>query len=213
MCIRDSCNCTFRIVSGGNSANLTWALAPGATIGGINHLRLGEALLLGSDPTTGDALAGLRNDAFALVGEVIESKLKPSRPWGERGRTSFDRSLEQEIICTDGCNTGGEYRNTVLVALGHQDTDPQGITPPSGFRVLGASSDHLVVEALGEPPPVGSELRFELSYSALLRSMTSPFVSKEYLRQYGRTDSNLDGCFRSSDRPHYTADTMKGTTS
>ncbi len=167
---------TFRMVSGGNSANLPWALGEGAIIGRVDHLRLGESLLLGTDPTTGSVLPGLRNNAFALFGEVIESKLKPSRPWGALGRTTFDTANNARA-----CRSRLDARKSVLVALGHQDTDPGGIGPPAGFAILGASSDHLVVEALDWLPQVGPEIRFGLSYSALLRSMTSPFVSKEYL--------------------------------
>jgi len=49
----DSIDATFgsivSTVSGGNSANLQWALS-GANTGRINNLRLGEALLLGREP-------------------------------------------------------------------------------------------------------------------------------------------------------------------
>ncbi|HBX76499.1 MAG TPA: alanine racemase [Acidimicrobiaceae bacterium] len=171
---------TLRLVSGGNSANLTWALGAGAGIGRVNHLRLGEALLLGTDPLSGTVFPGLRNGAFALFGEVIESKVKPSRPWGARGRTPFDTATT-ECPMNPRCDT----RNAMLVALGHQDTNPHGIAPPPGQIVIGASSDHLVMEALDSLPQVGSEVQFELSYSALLSSMTSPFVSKKYVASCG----------------------------
>ena len=49
-------------------------------------------------------------------------------------------------------------------------------------RLLGASSDHLVLDSGPDLPPVGTELRFGLNYSALMRSMTSPFVTHRYLR-------------------------------
>ena len=44
--------------------------------------------------------------------------------------------------------------------------------------IRGASSDHLVVESPGQLLAVGDEQRYELSYSALLRAMTSPFVDR-----------------------------------
>ncbi len=65
----------------------------------------------------------------------------------------------------------------VLVALGRQDVDPDGLTPPEGFEVLGASSDHLVLDAGGATVAVGTELRFGVDYSALLRAATAPSVA------------------------------------
>jgi predicted amino acid racemase len=161
------------MVSGGNSANLQWALAPDAEVGRINHLRLGESILLGRDPIDRSPLDGLHTDAMSIVGEVIESKLKPSQPRGDRGETAFGQGVQRP----------GARKSThrVIVALGRQDLDVDGIVPPDGFEILGASSDHLVLESTLAQPELGSELRFAPSYSALLRSMTSPFVAKEYL--------------------------------
>jgi predicted amino acid racemase len=67
------------------------------------------------------------------------------------------------------------------VALGHQDTDPSGITPKSSqIKVLGASSDHVVLDDEGYSLLVGSEVSFDLNYSALIRSMASPFVKNVF---------------------------------
>ena len=44
--------------------------------------------------------------------------------------------------------------------------------------MLGASSDHLVVDSGRHRVFVGAEMTFHLNYSALLRAMTSPFVTK-----------------------------------
>ena len=173
--------------SGGNSANLPW-LAAGGDTGRINHLRLGEALLLGREPLGRTAIPGLHTDAISLVAEVIEARRKPSQPWGERCRTSFagppaaprpdpDR-LPQEV-------------HRALVALGEQDVDPAGLTPPAGTLIRGASSDHLVVESAGRPLQVGDEQRYQLSYSALLRAMTSPFVSRCFVGGPCRTGQRV----------------------
>jgi hypothetical protein len=48
-----------------------------------------------------------------------------------------------------------------------------------GVVGLGASSDHLLLQTNARVSP-GSQIRFEPGYSALLRSMTSPFVDKRY---------------------------------
>jgi len=160
------------IVSGGNSANLPWALEPRSVIGRINHLRLGESVLLGREPVRRTAVEGLHTDAASLVGEVIESGHKPSRPWGARGRTAFG-----DVSDDPGEEGAG---NRVIVALGRQDVDVDGITAPEGFEVLGSSSDHLVLGCGTDPPPVGSELHFAVDYSALMRAMASPFVAPRY---------------------------------
>ena len=81
---------TLGIVSGGNSANLTWALTTTDT-GRVNNLRLGEAILLGCEPLQRTPLEGLYTDAFALVAEVIESKIKPSLAWGVVAQNAFGK--------------------------------------------------------------------------------------------------------------------------
>jgi predicted amino acid racemase len=164
--------------SGGNSANLPW-LAAGGEPGRLNHLRLGEALLLGREPLRRTAIPGLFTNAITLVAEVIESKLKPSQPWGERQRTSFAAATPQPEPQPISAAPGSEHR--VLLALGEQDVDPQGLSPPLGVTIHGASSDHLVVGCRGPRPQVGDEQRYQLSYSALLRAMTSPFVSRCFI--------------------------------
>ena len=158
--------------SGGNSANLPW-LAAGGDPGRINHLRLGEALLLGREPLGRTAIPGLHTDAISLVAEVIEARRKPSQPWGERGRTSFAGSPT-----APPADRPPQEVHRALLALGEQDVDPAGLSPPAGTLIRGASSDHLVVESAGRPLQVGDEQRYQLSYSALLRAMTSPFVSR-----------------------------------
>ena len=157
--------------SGGNSANLPW-LAAGGDPGRINHLRLGEALLLGREPLTGKAIPGLHTDAITLVAEVIECKHKPSRAWGTRHRTSFAKEPASSQMPPEQ-----PMALRALLALGEQDADPAGLSSP-GISIEGASSDHLVVGGAVSAWSVGDEQRFQVSYSCLLRAMTSPFVSR-----------------------------------
>lgn len=159
------------VVSGGNSANLEWAFGS-EEIGRINDLRLGESILLGCETLHRHPVEGLYTDAVTLVAEVIEAKVKPTKPWGAMHQTAFG-DLEPSV---DRGVTG-----RVLVAIGEQDTDPGGLDPPTGFTMLGASSDHLVLDGGSHLPAIGTELRFTLNYSALLRAMTSPFVARTWL--------------------------------
>jgi len=162
----------LEVVSGGNSANLDWALGNG-DIGRINHLRLGEAILLGCEPLHRKPLDGLHTDAITLVAEVIESKTKPSLPWGTLAETAFGG----KTTVTDS----GDMCRAIL-AVGEQDIDPAGLRPPDGLVILGASSDHLLLDCGKRSLQVGSEVHFGVNYSALVRAMTSPSVDKAMAR-------------------------------
>jgi predicted amino acid racemase len=156
------------VVSGGGSSNIEWALG-GADVGRIDDLRLGEGILLGREPLHRHPIAYLHTDAFTLVGEVIEAKVKPSRPWGPVGQTAFGAPARAR-------DRGRRLR--AIVALGHQDTDPGGLEPPAGMTVLGASSDHLVVDPGDHHVEVGSEVRFALGYGALVRALAARDVTR-----------------------------------
>ncbi len=43
---------------------------------------------------------------------------------------------------------------------------------------MGASSDHLILESDYFELSVGAEVTFQLNYSALVRAISSPFVTK-----------------------------------
>ena len=159
------------VVSGGNSASLDWALTTGR-LGRTNELRLGEAILLGTEPLQRSPIAGLHTGAFTLVGEVIEVAEKPAQPWGRRAQAAFGAPPSR---------TGRGSRRQAIVALGRQDVDVDGLTPPAGVVVLGMSSDHLVLDIGDHGVGVGDELRFGLGYGALVRAMTSPFVTRAEL--------------------------------
>ncbi|MCU1457962.1 MAG: hypothetical protein JWL73_2054 [Actinomycetia bacterium] len=160
----------FDLVSGGNSANLDWVFASD-DVGRVDNLRLGESILLGCEPLRRRPIDDLHTDAITLVAEVIESKAKPSQSWGEINQTAFGL----QAAATDRGTT-----NRVILALGRQDVDPAGLVVPPGIEILGASSDHIVLDAGQTHVAVGSEMSFQLDYSGLLRAMTSPFVARRF---------------------------------
>ena len=159
---------TVEIVSGGNSANLEWALS-GAEIGRINDLRLGEAILLGCETLHRQPIDGLHTDAIMLCAEVIEAKIKPSKPSGRIAQTAFGEAPPV---------TNRRLVKQAIIAIGQQDVDPSGMQAPIGIDVMGASSDHLILESERFELSAGAEVIFQLNYSALVRAMTSPFVTK-----------------------------------
>lgn len=158
------------IVSGGNSANLQWALGE-EKVGRVNDLRLGEAILLGCETLHREPLDGLHTDAITLTAEVIEAKAKPTLPSGHLSQNAFE---ESPIVADRG------QVNQVILAIGRQDTEPDGLQASAGIEVMGGSSDHLILESDNYNLSVGSEVTFQLNYSALLRSMTSPYVAKVF---------------------------------
>ena len=166
--IEGACGPFVELVSGGGSANLQWALGEDSS-GRVNNLRLGEAILLGTDPATGHPISGLHTDAFALFAEVIETRDKPSA----KPPASIAPELGiLRLVRND------DLRTRTILAVGQQDTDTSGLTFPSGIMFIGATSDHTVVDTAKSAMPVGSEMKMGMNYSALMRAMSAPDVAK-----------------------------------
>ena len=166
--VEGACGPFLELVSGGGSANLPWALGEGST-GRVNNLRLGEAILLGTDPVTGHPISGLHTDAFALFAEVIEKRLKPS---------SIPPASIAPELGTLKLVRNDDLRTRTILAFGQQDTDTSGLTFPSGITFIGATSDHTVVDTASSAVSVGSEMKMGTNYSALMRAMNAPDVAK-----------------------------------
>lgn len=163
----------LRYVSGGNSGSLPLLLS-GKMPPGVNNLRIGEAILQGGRDTFHDQpWAELDQDAFLLTGELLEVKTKPSVPIGKMGVDAFGNKPVFE-------DKGNRLRG--ILNIGREDVVVEGLIPVNpGVTVLGASSDHLVVDlAEASPrPEVGGTLSFHMRYGALLAAMTSEYVDKE----------------------------------
>lgn len=158
------------IVSGGNSANHNWCDETNCT-GRINSLRLGESILLGQETLAGKAIEGLGQTAFQLVAEVIESKVKPSKPYGKICRNAFGEVPNFDDV--------GDSPRAIL-ALGRQDVHVPSIRPVLDYAIVGSSSDHVILDTKRSSVSVGDEVRFDLNYGALLSAMSSRFVAKAY---------------------------------
>lgn len=164
------------LVSGGNSSSLP-LLWEGRIPGGINQLRIGEGILLGLETALRRPMPGLDQDAFCLEAEIIELAKKPTLPIGPIAQNAFG---EEPAWQDRG------WRRRALLALGRQDTAPSGLTPlQPGMEIIGSSSDHLVVdiEDSGRDWQIGDKLAFRPGYGALVGAMTSPYVSKRYVRR------------------------------
>jgi predicted amino acid racemase len=161
----------LEFVSGGNSANYDWFMSTKDT-GGVNNLRLGESIYLGCETLHRRPIPGLFTDAFKLIAEVIESKVKPSKPYGNVSQDAFGN--------VPAFRDRGQIRRVIL-GMGLQDVLVTGLAPCRDIDILGASSDHIIIDAKQEDLSVGDEVTFDVNYGALLASMTSPYVSKSYI--------------------------------
>ncbi len=160
-------------LSGGNSSALL-LIASGNMPERINHVRIGEAILLGRETVHRSAWPGTYADAFVLHGEVIERKNKPAAPRGLRAEDAFGgrpEFSEHGILAR------------ALVNLGREDVDIAGLMPcDRRVQVLGASSDYLVVDVTraAEAFEVGATMTFHLNYAALLAAMDSAYVENRF---------------------------------
>jgi predicted amino acid racemase len=159
---------TLEFVSGGNSANYDWFMST-KDVGRINNLRLGESIYLGCETLKRKPIPGLFNDALTLIAEVIETKSKPSIPYG--------------VITQDAFGNVPKFKDNgqiirAILGIGLQDVLVSGLTPRLDIEILGSSSDHIIVNTKREELKVGTEIAFDLSYGALLAAMTSPYVMK-----------------------------------
>ncbi|WP_422486546.1 ornithine racemase Orr [Gudongella sp. DL1XJH-153] len=164
-------NINLEIISGGNSSTIH--LLQGRLPQGINNLRMGEALLMGTEAAYGNRIEGTDDSVFTLEAQVIEVKEKPSVPTEEIGRDAFgkvptfvDRGVRKRILC----------------AIGKQDMDLDTLKPmDQGLIILGGSSDHLILDGTDSKIDykVGDIVSFKMHYVSMLRIMTSEYVEKK----------------------------------
>lgn len=159
------------VISGGNSSSLPLLFA--GRLPAVTQLRLGESIVLGRETVAREPIAGAHLDCFKVQAEVIEIREKPSVPIGEIGQDAFGGAPVFE-------DRGNHLR--AILAIGRQDVVADGLEPPAGIDILGASSDHLLLDVSNYPHSlaVGDTITFIPGYGALLAAMTSPYVTKEY---------------------------------
>ncbi|KAL0237696.1 hypothetical protein GEMRC1_012170 [Eukaryota sp. GEM-RC1] len=117
----------------------------------------------------------LSTKTMILQAEIIELQVKPSFPDGEIGPNAFGvKQVPKDI---------GD-RTRAIIAIGKQDCVYEQLFPvDSGIVIVGASSDHLVVDVTSSKITysVGDIVNFHFAYGAMLSLFTSPYVEKVYL--------------------------------
>ena len=164
------------ICSGGSTSSLL-LLERGEIPEGVNSLRIGEAILVGTDVVNSRRIDWLERDTMILEAEIIEIRRKPSAPFGKTGLDAFGsrRSFEDR---------GERLRG--IAAIGKQDVNISGLFPLlKGVEILGVSSDHLILdlESVKDTKELyyGNTLKFAINYSAMLPLYTSKFVKIDYI--------------------------------
>ncbi|MBC8016564.1 MAG: alanine/ornithine racemase family PLP-dependent enzyme [Sporomusaceae bacterium] len=164
---------TLEIISGGGTSSL-FLVENHQIPDGVNQLRIGEGILLGTDTTNSREISWLHHDAFLLRAEVIEVNSKPTVPTGTIGRDAFGNIPEFIDI---------GIRKRAIVSMGKQDVNIEGIRPiDEKLVILGASSDHLIIDITDseEIIKVGDQIAFSLTYAGLLSVSDSKYVGKQF---------------------------------
>ena len=163
----------LEIISGGATSSFTlvhWGTMPE----GINHLRIGENILLGKDLQLEwgiEDMNYLAMDTFTLTAEVIEVKTKPSYP---QGQLCIDAFGHKPVYTDYG------IQRRALLAFGKADVgDEQALLPrDEGLTLWGASSDHCIADVThcSRELRVGDTVSFSLAYSNLVYLSARPDV-------------------------------------
>lgn len=140
----------------------------------ISNLRIGEAILLGTNPADGGHFEKFHTDCFVLEAEVVECYFKMGKDLEHlpRGNTTFELPPENW--------RDNEYR--LVVALGLLDVDLK-LTPYDmdlSLTIKGGSSEYIVC---GSDKPIApyKRLRFIPNYTSLARAMLSPRIKKIFI--------------------------------
>ncbi|MBO8153989.1 alanine/ornithine racemase family PLP-dependent enzyme [Thermovirga sp.] len=160
----------LKYVSGGGTSSLK-LVEDGIMPPEVNQLRIGEAILLGTDVTRDRVIPYLHDDAIEVCAEIVECRRKPSSPIGEVGADAFGNVPHFE-------DRGIRFR--AIAAIGRQDVRLEGLTPlEEGLEIIGASSDHLTMDAedMKNKLKVGDVIRFKVDYGAMLAASTSRYVN------------------------------------
>jgi len=167
------------LVTGGSSSSIKM-LVEGGLPARINHLRIGEAVLLGNIVCYDVPFEGARVDVFKLSAEVIEVKEKPAAPWG---RLANGSDYVGPGLSASGWKDSG-LRKRALVSVGKQDVFSKYLMPlDPGIVIIGDTSDCLiadVTECETKYKP-GDTVSFGLRYNGLVSAMASGYIEKVLL--------------------------------
>lgn len=173
--VEDCIGRKLAVASAGNTDVFAFLLKNG-TFEGINELRIGEAMIMGTDGAEG-VIDVLHQHAVTLQAQVVEIYDKPSQPIGVSGVNPFGEKIE--VLKDKG------LRKRAIIALGRQDIHFQHMIPcDEKITLIGQSSDHTVLDVSDCTTDYreGDILTFRVKYGAILSGFTSDYVYKNIIR-------------------------------
>jgi predicted amino acid racemase len=141
------------------------------------EVRSGGGPMYGHDFVSGCGITGMRRTDPVLTAAVLECHRKPPAPQGPGGLDALGHVPD---VCLPD-----EDAWYAMLAVGRRDVEPGGLRPLlPGAYLAGATSD---VSVLITPEALhpGDEVRFAVDYDALVRAVTSPFVTLECIHAGG----------------------------
>ena len=173
-------------VSAGNSANLQW-LENTDDVGLINNLRIGEAIFFAWETIDFKRIKSLHSNVITLKTQIVEIKNRNLKPRGRIHSNAFGEQISAETeIFIQKSDSRSKNRKQMLLNVGRQDLDVNGIKPVDTIKILGASSDYLIITPKNSQRfHIGQDILFKLNYSALMRLMISPYLDKIYVNTEG----------------------------
>lgn len=155
----------LEVISGGATSSFTlvhWGTMPPR----INHLRIGEAVLLAKDLHDSWGIHDMdyfSRSTMRIRAQVLEVKKKPTYP---QGTIVIDAFGHKPTFVDRG------IRRRALVSLGRADVGnlEELIPLDAGVTVLGGASDHCIldVEDCAQDVQVGDVLSFAINYGHML---------------------------------------------
>ncbi len=174
-------NKNIQLVSGGSSITLP-LLTKGKMPKQVNHLRIGEAIFLGTTPLTNNKFNNLSTNTFEFLGNIVEFEKKETYPDGIIGNGNVGHV---EIIKENNV-TEKEYR--ALIDFGLVDVDTSFLKPKdTEISFLGTTSD-LSVYSLGKNKrqyTSGKTIAFQPNYMAVAQLMNSQYITKDIIEKKG----------------------------
>ena len=138
------------------------------------EVRSGGGPIYGHDFVSGRGITGLRRTDPVLTAEVLECYRKPPAPEGPGGLDAFGHVPDVDLPDEDAWYA--------MVSLGRRDMEPGGLRPLlPGAHLAGATSDVCIL-ITPEPLRAGDDVQFAVDYDALVRAVTSPFVTVDFVR-------------------------------
>lgn len=176
--VEDAIGRKLEIVSGGATSSFTlvhWGTMPE----GINHLRIGEGILVAKDLQVDWGIHDmdyLRMDCMTLRAQIVEVKDKPTHPVGP---------IVVDCFCNRPTYEDRGIRRRAIAGIGRADVGDIMMLHPRtpGMTVVGGSSDHCIldVEDCDPCPQVGDIVDFDVIYLTMLYASAREDVAVKFV--------------------------------